>query len=169
MFPPPPPLGAPRNPTAGSGTDQILEIKGCIVIIRGDIFSSNHSIAYSVTDNLRFDYGMSAEIARRFSPVPKLAQQSKKSAGDVYVFVDQRANPQRYVYTLIMKQRSFQVLEKCLENMREHAKRNNVKTICVTDWLGICPEEGLQWPTVEAAIKRTFTGTDINVFIYTKN
>ncbi|XP_075243262.1 uncharacterized protein LOC142337700 isoform X2 [Convolutriloba macropyga] len=170
---PPPVQLAPNSSFAatGSGGDQILEIKGCLVFIRGDIFQSKHSIAYSISQELNFNYGLSVEIAKRFSPIPKLARQSKKSGGDVHFFTDSRTNPQRYIYTLVTALQgknkcSFYSLEKCLQAMQEHASRNNVKTICVPATLACEPQEGLDWNSVELVIKSTFTGTDINVFIY---
>lgn len=108
--------------------------------------------------------GIATAFKSKFGQVDELKAQNI-GIGDVAIL---KVNS-RYAYYLVTKERYFNKptypsLEQSLIAMRDHAVKNNVKTIAMPR-IG-CGLDALLWPRVTKMLLTVFNGTGIKIKVY---
>jgi hypothetical protein len=125
-----------------------------LVETKGDLFTSNESLAHCVGQDLIMGAGIATEFKKRFMRVSLLKKQGAK-VGEMAVLQDES----RFIYYLVTKKYSvgkptYESLEKSLIALRDHMIANNVLRLSIPR-IG-CGLDKLDWPRVRALIKRVF-------------
>lgn len=139
--------------------------------IKGDLFTSQDSLAHCVSHDLRMGAGIAKIFHSKFGKVDELIGQHA-GIGDVAVLEDSNQNQGRYIYYLVTKQRYFNKptyddLTGSLEKMRDHMLDNNVSKLSIPK-IG-CGLDKLKWNNVKKILKKVFVETDIEITVYMLN
>lgn len=134
----------------------------------GDLFScpASTSLAHCVSQCLAMGKGIAVEFKSRFKGLAELKAQSRK-VGEVAVLQPSKS---RFVYYLITKPRYFHKptyddLESSLQAMATHMAEHHVTALAMPR-IG-CGLDGLQWPKVEALIRKVFGKMNVSITVFT--
>ena len=135
--------------------------------VKGNVFSSNTSLAHCISGDFRMSRGIAREFRARFGRIEEL-RETGATTGDVAVL---RVGS-IFVYNLITKAHYWQkptygTLRRSLEEMKEHAAMNHVTKISMPR-IG-CGLDRLMWSKVKALIKEVFQGLRIEITVYKCN
>lgn len=145
------------------------ETKFILNEVSGDLFKSpkSHSLCHCVSRDFRLGKGIAKLFREKFGRIDEL-KSSGAGVRDIAVLKDK----ERYIYNLVTKEvysgkPTYETLRQCLEKMREHAVRNNVRQLSMPR-IG-CGLDGLSWPAVRTLIKNVFLRSEIVITVYSLN
>jgi O-acetyl-ADP-ribose deacetylase (regulator of RNase III) len=136
-----------------------------ILEIKGDLFSSNASLAHCVSTDLHMSKGIATLFKNKFGHVQELQAQNKKT-GQVAWCNDGNG---RYIFYLITKHRYFErptyiSLYECLVELRELCKTFNVTELGMPR-IG-CGLDKLEWKRVKKYLEGVFKDTSVTITVY---
>ena len=145
------------------------ETKFILNEVSGDLFKSpkSHSLCHCVSRDFRLGKGIAKLFREKFGRIDEL-KSSGAGVRDIAVLKDK----ERYIYNLVTKEvysgkPTYETLRQCLEKMREHAVRNNVRHLSMPRIGGGL--DGLSWPAVRTLIKNVFLRSEIVITVYSLN
>lgn len=133
-----------------------------IYYIKGDLFTSENSLAHCVSADLHMGAGIATIFKKKYNNIDKLKKQNIKTGG-----VCTLKNKERFIFYLVTKNKYYEKpkiedLEKCLINLFEFLIKNDIRKISMPR-IG-CGLDKLNWNDVEKIIQNIFI--DIDVYIY---
>ena len=136
-----------------------------VVDVRGDLFSSNCSLAHCVSRDLKMGAGSATKFRDRFDCVEELKQQDKQIGEVAWL-----KHEDKFIFYLITKERyygkpTYKSLTASLHYLRDLAISLEVKCIAMPR-IG-CGLDKLKWLKVRSIICDVFCGSGIRITIYT--
>eukprot|EP00736_Rhodelphis_marinus_P004285 Rmarinus@m.22221 len=144
--------------------------RGRFVEKSGDLFSAAESdpgvcLAHCISEDIRMETGIAKLFKDKFGGVSELHQQNPKVGGTLSLL-----RKQRRIYCLVTKAKcrdklNYADFDAALLSLRRRCEAHRVRRLAMPR-IG-CGLNGLDWDKVRTRIQEVFSGSDVNITIYT--
>jgi hypothetical protein len=137
-----------------------------ITEVKGDLFSSNETLAHCVSKDFKMGAGIAVLFKQKFGIVDT-KNRIGKDVGDIVV-IDRNTDNNRYIIHMITKEYyygkpTYGSLKSCLLKLYEACKNLNIAKLSIPK-IG-CGLDKLEWHKVKKILEVIFLDVDVDVYL----